>query len=58
METEAPDVTVSLEPGGGKEKSENAAAWFNESTLKVPERIRTEDGETAVWIELVLPSAP
>lgn len=51
IETEVPNVTVTLKPDGKEvTASEPAAAWFEEETLNVPDWIRKKDGETAVWI--------
>lgn len=50
IETEAPEVTVELEPGKTDEKTEEMDAWFDEDTLDIPEWIKQKEGETSTWI--------
>ena len=50
IESEVPNVTIVITPGGKDEKSENADAWFDEDKLDIPEWIRKDDGEGTKWI--------
>lgn len=50
IESEEPEVTVTLTPGEMDEETEEMNAWFNEDTLNIPDWIRQKDGETATWI--------
>lgn len=50
IESEVPNVTIVLTPGGKDEKSENADAWFDEDKLDISEWIRKDDGEGTKWI--------
>ena len=50
IETDVPDVTVSLTPGNGDEQSELTGAWFDESTLDIPEWVRPTGESGPEWI--------
>ncbi len=51
INSEVPDVTVNLTPGEEDEKSETAQAWFDESTLDLPDWVRTDSDGKATWAE-------
>lgn len=51
INSEVPDVTVDLAPGEEDEKSETAQAWFDESTLDLPDWVRTDSDGKAAWAE-------
>lgn len=49
IEVEEPAVTVELQPGETKEKTEQMDAFFDDDTLDIPEWIRQKEGETVTW---------